>query len=61
MTQRCAGNGLVVAGLIVSLIGIGIVLVRALEIPREWTTLLVGLALLVAGLARRALRPGDTS
>jgi hypothetical protein len=61
MTQRCAGNGLIVAGLIVTLIGLGIVLVRTLAIPREWTTLMIGLALLLAGAVRRARRSGDAS
>ena len=61
MAQRCAGNGLLVAGLIVTLIGLGIVLTRTLAIPREWTTVLIGLALLVAGAARRALRSGTGS
>jgi len=58
MTQRCSGNALLTAGLIVTVIGLGIVLVRTLEIPREWTTVLIGVALLVAGAARRALRSG---
>jgi hypothetical protein len=61
MIQRCAGNGLIAAGLIVTLIGLGIVLVRMLEIPREWTTLMIGLALLLAGAVRRALRSSDAS
>jgi hypothetical protein len=61
MIQRCAGNGLIAAGLIVTLIGLGIVLVRMLEIPREWTTLMIGLALLLAGAVRRALRSTDAS
>jgi hypothetical protein len=52
---------LIVAGLIVTLIGLGIVLVRTLAIPREWTTLMIGLALLLAGALRRALRSGDAS
>jgi len=37
------------AGAIVSLVGIGIVLVKALEIPRYWLPLLVGLALFPVG------------
>ena len=58
MAQRCSGNALLTAGLIVTVIGLGIVLVRTLAIPREWTTVLIGVALLVAGAARRALRSG---
>ncbi len=61
MIQRCAGNGLIAAGCIVTLIGLGIVLVRMLEIPREWTTLMIGLTLLLAGAVRRALRSTDAS
>jgi glucose uptake protein GlcU len=61
MTQRCSGNALMTAGLIVTVIGLGIVLVRTLAIPREWTTVLIGVALLVAGAARRALRSGTGS
>jgi hypothetical protein len=61
MTRRCSGNGLMIAGLIVTLVGLGIVLTRTLAIPREWTTVLIGVALLVAGAARRALRSGTGS
>ena len=61
MAQRCSGNGLMTAGLIVTAVGLGIVLVRTLSIPREWATVLVGVALLVAGAARRALRSGTGS
>lgn len=61
MAQRCSGNALLKAGLIVTVIGLGIVLVRTLAIPREWTTVLIGVALLVAGAARRALRSGTGS
>jgi len=61
MAQRCSGNALLTAGLIVTVVGLGIVLVRTLAIPREWTTVLIGVALLVAGAARRALRSGTGS
>jgi len=37
------------AGAIVSLVGIGIVLVKAVGIPRYWLPLLVGLALFLVG------------
>jgi len=59
MNRRCGANGLLLAGVIVTLVGLGVVLVRTLGVPREWTTVLVGLALMGAGLARRALRSGD--
>ncbi|PYM24251.1 MAG: hypothetical protein DMD78_09455 [Candidatus Rokuibacteriota bacterium] len=61
MATRCSGNGLILAGLVVTLIGLAIVLTRTFHIPREWTTLGVGLALLVAGVARRALRRTDAA
>lgn len=59
MARRCGSNGLMIAGVLVTLVGLGIVLIRTLEIPREWTPVLVGVALIVAGAARRALRAGD--
>jgi len=59
MNGRCRGNGLVVAGVIVTLVGLAIVLTRTLHIPREWSTVGVGVALLAAGLARRAFRGPD--
>jgi hypothetical protein len=61
MARRCGGNGLILAGVIVTLVGLGVVLIRTLAVPREWVTVLVGLALVGAGLARRALRSGDGS
>jgi hypothetical protein len=61
MTRRCGGNGLILAGVIVTLVGLAVVLVRTLAVPREWVTVLVGLALVGAGLVRRALRSGDGS
>jgi hypothetical protein len=61
MTRRCEGNGLMLAGLIVTLVGLGVALATTLAIPRYWTTVGVGLALLAAGVARRALRPPDAS
>ena len=44
-------------GVIVTLVGLGIVLTEMLQLPRSWMVVLVGVALLVAGAARRALRP----
>ena len=61
MAMKCATDRLIMAGVIVTLVGLGIVVVKTLSVPREWTTLLVGLALLGAGLARRALQSGDRS
>jgi hypothetical protein len=59
MAQRCTGNGLIVAGLIVTLVGLGVVLTETLKLPRSWIVVLVGVALLIAGAARRRLRPRD--
>ena len=49
-------NGLIVAGLIVSLIGVFIVIRHTLDIPRYWTPLFVGVALILAGAIWSMLR-----
>lgn len=56
MACRNAGSGLLLAGLIVTLVGLAVALTHALEIPRHWTTVGVGVALLVAGAVRAATR-----
>jgi hypothetical protein len=61
MARRCGGNGLILAGLIVTLVGTAVALTAALAIPGYWTTLGVGLVLLAAGAARRTLRARDDS
>ena len=61
MKARCGGNGLLLAGLIVTLVGLGVVVLRTFAIPREWTPVLVGVALMAAGVARRALGGRDVS
>ncbi|HET8576905.1 MAG TPA: hypothetical protein VFO18_07395 [Methylomirabilota bacterium] len=48
-----SGKGIMMAGLIVTLIGIAIVLVRALQVPGYWIPLAVGVALLIVGATRR--------
>ena len=55
MFRRRSGRALMTAGAIVSLVGIGIVLVRVMKIPRDWIPLLVGLALFLAGALRWAI------
>lgn len=61
MNRRCAGNGLLLAGMIVTLVGLAVALTATLGIPRHWTTVGVGIALLATGAVRRALRPRDES
>jgi hypothetical protein len=61
MNRRCAGNGLLLAGMIVTLVGLAVALTATLGIPRHWTTVGVGLALLATGVVRGALRPRDES
>jgi hypothetical protein len=39
-----------VAGAIVTIVGLGIVAVRTMELPRYWMPVIIGLALFVAGL-----------
>ena len=50
---RHSGRGLMVAGAIVAIVGLGNVLVKTLEIPGYWMPFIVGIALLVAGLIIR--------
>jgi len=40
---------LMMAGAIVSVVGLGVGIMKALEIPRYWTVLLVGIVLFLAG------------
>ena len=50
------GQGLMWAGVVVILIGLGIAAFRVFEIPRYWTPLAVGIALLAAGAWRTRQR-----
>jgi hypothetical protein len=59
MAQRHSGNGLIVAGVVVTLVGLAIVVMETLKLPRSWMVVFVGVALLAAGAARRAFRPPD--
>jgi hypothetical protein len=45
-----AGRGLMVAGAIVTAVGIGVVLMKTLRLPGYWMPLIVGIGLLVAGV-----------
>jgi hypothetical protein len=53
------GGGLIVAGVIVTLVGLGIVVMETFQLPRSWLVVLVGVALVLAGVLRRTLRPRD--
>jgi hypothetical protein len=60
MACRRSGSGLMLAGLIVTLVGFAVALTHTFEIPRHWTTVAVGVALLIAGGVRAvARRPPD--
>ena len=50
---RRSGRGLMVAGAIVAIVGLGNVLIKTLEIPGYWMPFIVGIALLVAGVIIR--------
>lgn len=53
-----SGNGLIVAGTIVSFVGLVIVLVKVLRVPEFWVPLMVGLGLLALGVIRKLTRHG---
>jgi len=44
------------AGIVVTLVGLAVALIETFQVPRHWTTVVVGIALLVAGALRTALR-----
>jgi hypothetical protein len=50
---RRNGRGLIVAGAIIAVVGLGNVLIKTLEIPGYWMPFIVGVALLAAGLIVR--------
>ncbi len=47
--SQVPGRMLMMAGAIVSVVGLGVGIMKALEIPRYWTVLLVGIVLFLAG------------
>jgi uncharacterized membrane protein YiaA len=64
MARRCPENGLLLAGVIVTLVGLASALRATLHLPGYWLTVAVGVALLVAGALRRRPRddgPGSSS
>lgn len=48
MATRCRGDALLLAGLIVTLVGLAGALRAALDLSGHWTTVAVGVALLIA-------------
>jgi ribose/xylose/arabinose/galactoside ABC-type transport system permease subunit len=61
MGHRVSGSRLMCAGLIVTLIGVALALMATYEIPRHWTTAVVGAALLLAGGLRYMLASRDAT
>jgi len=49
---RRSGSGLMMAGAIVTFVGLCIVLLRVLRVPEYWVPLMVGVGLLLAGFVR---------
>jgi hypothetical protein len=47
-----SGGKLMVAGLIITFIGLCIVLIRVLHVPQYWIPLLVGVGIFLVGLLR---------
>ena len=49
---RKSGSNLMVAGLIVSFVGLCIVLIRVMHVPAYWAPLMVGIGIFLLGLIR---------
>jgi hypothetical protein len=49
---RRSGSNLMVAGLIVSFVGLCIVVIRVMHVPAYWTPLMVGIGIFLLGLIR---------
>ncbi|HET7341171.1 MAG TPA: hypothetical protein VFL90_06885 [Methylomirabilota bacterium] len=51
---RCyRGNGLLIAGIVVTLVGLAAAVRETYHLPGYWITIAVGVALLIAGAMRR--------
>lgn len=50
--SRNSGGHLMMAGLIVTFIGLCIVLIRLLQVPQYWVPLMVGVGIFLLGLVR---------
>ena len=60
MGGRRSGSGLMLAGAIIIVIGFGVALIKAWNLPNYWIPLVVGIGLVVIG-AIRWLTSGDGS
>jgi hypothetical protein len=58
MSDR-SGHGLILAGIILTVIGSCIVLIKVWHVPAYWVPLMVGLGLIIMGLVRR-MASGDS-
>ncbi len=60
MKEKCKGSKpgmrLICAGAIVFLVGLIIVLFKEFNIPRYWTPMVIGLALMIAGVFVQSIR-----
>jgi hypothetical protein len=52
MAGRDSGGKLMMAGLIIAFIGLCIVLVQMLHVPRYWVPLMVGVGIFLVGFVR---------
>jgi len=60
MGGRRSGSGLMVAGAIVIVIGLGVALIKAWNLPNYWIPVVVGIGLVVIGAIRWATSKGDS-
>lgn len=60
MGGRRSGSGLMVAGAIVIVIGFGVALIKAWNLPNYWIPLVVGIGMVVIGVIRWLTSKGDS-
>ena len=60
MGGRRSGSGLMLAGAIVIVIGFGVALIKAWNLPNYWIPLVVGIGLLVIGAIRWVTSKGNS-
>ena len=56
MAPRGAGNGLMLAGAIVTIVGLTVAMMHMLHVPGYWITVAVGIAMLAGGAIRALAR-----